>query len=99
MQQLNDSPAYFLRLPLSTSARRFRLIFSAFFCWRSPMALVVLWAVLKIPVMRAGDTPPRWDRRRRRRVRRWRRGILTLTRTSPGVSYIVLGVDKREDVR
>ena len=98
MQQLNDSPAYFLRLPLSTSRRRFRLIFSAFFCWRSPMAWVVLWAVLKIPVMRAGDTPPRCNRRRRR-VRRWRRGILTLTRSSPGFFYIVLGVDKREEVR
>ena len=42
------------------------------------MALVVLWAVLKIPVMSPGDTPPRCEGCRRRRLRRWRRGILTL---------------------
>ena len=98
-EQLNDSPAYFLRLPLATSARRFRLIFSAFFGCRSPNAWVVLCAVLKIPVMRAGDTPPRCDRRRR--GRRFRRGIWTFgrPRTSPCVFYTVLGVDNREDVR
>ena len=62
-QQLNDSPAYVLRLPLSTSARRLAAIFLARFSWCSPMAFVVLWAVLKIPVMSAGDTPPRCDRR------------------------------------
>ena len=43
------------------------------------MALVVLCAVLKIPVMRAGVTPPRCDRRRRR-GRRFRRGIWTFGR-------------------
>ena len=43
------------------------------------MALVVLCAVLKIPVMRAGVTPPRCDRRRRR-GRLFRRGIWTFGR-------------------
>ena len=42
------------------------------------MALVVLCAVLKIPVMRAGGTPPCWDRRRRARL--FRRGIWTFDR-------------------
>ena len=64
------------------------------------MAWVVLCAVLKIPVMSPGDTPPRCDRRRRR-ARRFRRGIWTFgrPRTSPCFFYTVLGVDKREDVR
>ena len=62
------------------------------------MALVVLWAVLKIPVMSPGDTPPRCDRRRR--ARRFRRGIWTFGRPRTVLFfYTVLGVDKREDVR
>ena len=59
------------------------------------MAWVVLCAVLKIPVMRAGDTPPRCDRRRRRR---FRRGMFGRPRTVL-FFYTVLGVDNREDVR
>ena len=62
------------------------------------MAFVVLWAVLKIPVMSPGDTPPRCDRRRR--ARRFRRGIWTFGRPRTVLFfYTVLGVDKREDVR
>ena len=61
------------------------------------MALVVLCAVLKIPVMSPGDTPPRCDRRRRRR---FRRGIWTFGRPRTVLFfYTVLGVDNREDVR
>jgi len=104
MGQLKDSPPYDFRLPLSTSARRFRLIFLAFFSCRSPMALVVECAVLKIPVMSPGDTPPRCDRRRRpRRVHLRRRGMLDFLFGPPRVGSFygqtVLGVDKREDVR
>ena len=63
------------------------------------MAFVVLWAVLKIPVMSPGDTPPRCDRRRRR-GRRFRRGIWTFGRPRTVLFfYTVLGVDNREDVR
>ena len=62
------------------------------------MAFVVLWAVLKIPVMSPGDTPPRCDRRRR--ARRFRRGIWTFGRPRTVLFfYTVLGVDNREDVR
>ena len=62
------------------------------------MAFVVLWAVLKIPVMSPGDTPPRCDRRRR--ARRFRRGIWTFSRPRTVLFfYTVLGVDNREDVR
>ena len=61
------------------------------------MAFVVLWALLKIPVMIPGDTPPRCDRRR---ARRFRRGIWTFGRPRTVLFfYTVLGVDNREDVR
>ena len=41
IQQLNDSPVYFLRLPCSTSCMRRRLIFVACLRWWSPNALVI----------------------------------------------------------
>jgi len=101
MGQLNDSPPYHFRLRLSTSARRFRLIFLAFCRCRSPMALVVECTVLKIPVMSPSDTPPLCDRRR---VRLRRRGMLDSLSGRPRVwsfFYVqtVLGVDKHEDMR